>query len=246
MTDRMYEPGILDASFHVKAYVPTHTSDSTVSISAALTGPFFTERLIQDVEMLQLERGCVAAVYVLAATSPFCISVPWVLFDGMHGPQLATVAEISSYAASLVAHQRTRKVQWYISSCPDGNLHSFDRGQACCLVCRLASRTALGAGPQPQHLRQRGIQALKMVFRTETALKGLIVSFDESGGLVATVNTSDGRVKVFSTDTGALHVDLTKEARTSRDTATQLTCGCWSKARAPGCGCLCSMSAPAV
>lgn len=70
-----------------------------------------------------------------------------------------------------------------------------------------------------------------MVFRTETALKGLFVSFDESGGLVATVNTSDGRVKVFSTVTGALHVDLTKEARPTKDSATQLTCACWGQAR---------------
>eukprot|EP00892_Ulva_mutabilis_P004366 jgi/Ulvmu1/2300/UM013_0147.1 len=71
-----------------------------------------------------------------------------------------------------------------------------------------------------------------MVFRSVVALKGIVVTFDPSGGLVATVNTNDGRVKVFSAVTGELHVDLSKAARSNGEAAARLTCACWSQAEA--------------
>ena len=49
-----------------------------------------------------------------------------------------------------------------------------------------------------------------MVFRTTTALEGLLVLFDPSVQYVAVINKSDGRIRVFNAITCALHVDITK------------------------------------
>ena len=68
-----------------------------------------------------------------------------------------------------------------------------------------------------------------MVFRTTTALEGLLVLFDPSVQYVAVINQSDGRIRVFNAVTCALHVDITKKLGSKgRSFTSNLCSACWS------------------
>ena len=70
---------------------------------------------------------------------------------------------------------------------------------------------------------------IPMVFRTTTALEGLLVLFDPSVQYVAVINKSDGRIRVFNAITCALHVDITKKRGSKgRAFTSDLCSACWS------------------
>jgi hypothetical protein len=68
-----------------------------------------------------------------------------------------------------------------------------------------------------------------MVFRSTSALDGLLVSFDASATYLSVISKHDGRIRVFNAVSGSLRVDLSKKLSPKGEEFSSRICSsCWS------------------